>query len=63
MSEKIPSQKLVAECAGITRGSMRTNVNLLLRMMLKKGYTMNEKVARKMNAELLKSKNKGRFGR
>lgn len=59
----IPSQKMIAEFAGVTRGSMRTNVRLLLTMVIKRGYSLNESVARKMNTELLKSKKKGRFGR
>lgn len=61
MSQKIPSQKFLAELAGIERASMRSHVRLLLRMMLKKGYTMNKKVAIKMNRETLKARKYRRF--
>ena len=61
LSEKILSQSFIAKSAGVEIHSLRTNIRLLLRMMLKKGYTMNKVVAEKMNRETIKARKYGRF--
>ena len=61
MSEYIPSQIFFAEITGIDRASLSRNIKLLLRMVLKNGYTLNEKIAEKMNRETIKARKKRKF--
>lgn len=61
MSEKIPSIEQLAEIANIARGNLRNNIRILLRMVLKQGYVMNEKIAKKMDSEYIKGKSRGSY--
>lgn len=61
MKEKIPSQNFIARVAGVEKSSLKNNIRILLKMMLKNGYTMNEKVTKRMNRETLKARKYRRF--